>query len=167
MIYGKPSDDAPIDQGDILDGCPQLSFIKWDLDEPSEASIKQVQARVIVLTQACDLANEKTNRILVASVLDPQQLIDDGVFKPADIKGPVRALRVWGWYFLPKSDEFGLPESLVDLRQLHTVRPDLLAELVRRGKRQARLQPLYREHLNQHFANSYARIGLPQPYPTD
>ena len=29
------------------------------------------------------------------------------------------------------------------------------------------LQPLYREHLAKHFADSYRRIGLPEPYETD
>jgi hypothetical protein len=52
---------------------------------------------------------------------------------------------------------------IVDLRQLHTVRLDLLAELCRR----ARVQPLYRKHLAKHFADTYSRIGLPEPYDTD
>jgi len=33
--------------------------------------------------------------------------------------------------------------------------------------RRARVQPLYREHLAKHFADTYSRIGLPEPYPTD
>ncbi len=56
---------------------------------------------------------------------------------------------------------------IVDLRQLHTVPIDLLTALCRSGKRRARVEPLYREHLNKHFANSYDRIGLPEPYDTE
>ena len=59
----------------------------------------------------------------------------DAILKAADVRGPIRAGRVFGWYFLPKNTELGLPEMIVDLRQLHTVRLDLLTELCRRGKR--------------------------------
>lgn len=94
-------------------------------------------------------------------------MVDQNLLKAADIRGPIRAGRVFGWYFLPKSAEFGLPEMIVDMRQLHTVRLDLLTELCRRGQRRARVQPLYREHLAKHFADTYSRIGLPEPYETE
>ena len=55
---------------------------------------------------------------------------------------------------------------IVDLRRLHTVRSDLLRELYRSGKRRGRVQPLYREHLAKHFADTFSRIGLPRPYET-
>jgi hypothetical protein len=29
------------------------------------------------------------------------------------------------------------------------------------------IQPLYREHLAKHFADTYSRIGLPEPYETE
>jgi hypothetical protein len=68
---------------------------------------------------------------------------------------------------LPKNEGLGLPEMIVDLRQLHTVRLDLLTALCRHGHRRARVQPLYREHLAKHFADTYSRIGLPEPYATE
>jgi hypothetical protein len=55
---------------------------------------------------------------------------------------------------------------IVDLRQLHTVRLDLLAALIQSGHRRARLWSPYREHLAKHFANTFSRIGLPEPYET-
>ena len=56
--------------------------------------------------------------------------------------------------------EFGLPESIIDLRQLHTVRLDLLTELCQHGRRRACIQPLCREHLAKPFADSYNRMGV-------
>jgi hypothetical protein len=85
----------------------------------------------------------------------------------AEIRGHVRAGRVFGWYYPPKSTALDLPEMIVDFRQLHTVRMDLLTALGQRGHRKARVQPLYREHLAKHFADTYNRIGLPEPYATD
>jgi hypothetical protein len=56
---------------------------------------------------------------------------------------------------------------IVNLRQLHTVSLDLLGEFCRQGQRRARLLCPDREHLAKHFADTYSRIGLPEPYQTD
>ena len=56
--------------------------------------------------------------------------------------------------------------SIVDLRQLFTVPLDVIRELAAAGRRKARIQPLFREHLARHFADTYSRIGLPEPYET-
>ena len=55
---------------------------------------------------------------------------------------------------------------IIDFRRLHTVRLELLRELCRTGKRRARIQTPYREHLAKHFADTFSRIGLPRPYET-
>ena len=168
MIYRLPAVDEPLDQGDIIDQCPVVRVTDFDLDQPNDKiHLETVSNRVIILTQTCDLANEKVTSITTAVVHDAQKLVDNRILKPSDIRGPIRACRVWGWYFLPKNAALSLPESIIDLRQLHTMRLDLLVALCRRGQRRARLQPLYREHLGKHLADTYSRIGLPQPYDTD
>jgi hypothetical protein len=55
---------------------------------------------------------------------------------------------------------------IVDLRRLHTVPLDLLRALCQAGKRSERVQTPYREHLAKHFADTFSRIGLPEPYET-
>ena len=52
---------------------------------------------------------------------------------------------------------------IVDLRQLHTVRLDLLTALSVSGRRRARLLSPFREHLAKHFADTFSRIALPEP----
>jgi len=167
VIYRAPLPDEPIDQGDLIDDCPVLSIGAYDLDNLTKVHVPVAVSRVVVLTQTCDLANGKAASAAVAVVRDAQSLVEKQLLKAADIRGPIRAGRIYGWYFLPKSAELGLPEMIVDLRQLHTVRLDLLTELCRRSRRRARVQPLYREHLAKHFADTYSRIGLPEPYETD
>jgi hypothetical protein len=167
VIYRKPAEDDSIDQGDLIDGCPVIIVGTFDpVNLPSTTAV-QGTSRVIVLTQTCDLANQKANLAVVAVVRDAPWMVSQGLLKVSDIRGPIRAGRVFGWYFLPKSGDLGLPEMIVDFRQLHTVRLDLLTELCRRGQRKARVQSLYREHLAKHFADTYSRIGLPAPYETD
>lgn len=167
MIYRLPSREEAIDQGDIIDGCPILSLVQFDLDKPSEIETKHALQRIIVLTQTCDLANQKASRIIAALVFDAQKVVHDQLLKASDVRGSLRGGRIFGWYFLPKYVESGLPEMIVDFRQLHTLRLDLLNSLCQRGQRKARVQPLYREHLSKHFADTYSRIGLPEPYETE
>jgi hypothetical protein len=60
----------------------------------------------------------------------------------------------------------GVPESLVDLRDLHTVPRALMEGLRDQGRLVCRLITPYRKHLAQHFSVTYSRIGLPEPYAT-
>lgn len=166
MIYIRPSPLDGIDQGDIIESCPITFVSSFDLDDLQRSEIEYVPARVIVLTQTCDLANQKTLSTTVALVHDAANLVSQNLLKPADIRGPVRAGRVFGWYFLPACVDHSLPEMIVDLRELQTVRIDLLTTLCRRGRRPARLLSPYREHLAKHFADTFSRIGLPDPYET-
>jgi hypothetical protein len=167
MIYGETTPSDSIDQADIIDGCPLIFVSRFDLDRLDEIEIEFVPTRVLVLTQTCDLANRKTSIVTVAIVHDAQFLVSERLLKPADIRGPIRAGRVFGWYFLPASARLGLPEMVVDLRQLHTVRDDILTALCQRGRRRARLLSPYREHLAKHFADTFSRIGLPEPYESE
>ena len=95
-----------------------------------------------------------------------QLLVDRQLLKPATVRDQVRLGKVHGWYFLPASDAIGLPESIVNLRDLHTVSRGILEKLTSAGKRVCRIVTPYREHLAQHFAVTYMRIALPEPYQT-
>jgi hypothetical protein len=89
------------------------------------------------------------------------------MLKESVIRDQVRRGQVYGWYFLPAAAApILLPESIVDLRDLHTVSRVVLERLVADGKRLGRVATPYREHLAQHLAVTYSRIGLPEPYET-
>jgi hypothetical protein len=158
---------VPLSQGDILDDCP-LVFWKEQTREVAEGEKPQsLQARVIILTQACDLANSKAARVVVAVVHEAADVVQEGRVKEKVIRDHVRKGQVYGWYFLPADPTRpGFLESLVDLRDLHTVPMALLEGLQAQGKHVGRLVTPYREHLAQHFSVTYSRIGLPEPYGT-
>mgnify|MGYP007073184494 CR=1 FL=1 len=167
MIYHPRDPSDRIDQGDMINGCPILTIGRFDRQDPANPAAGCTLSRVVVLTQACDLAQGKASRAVVAVCYPAQQVIDDGALKPSEVKGPVRAARVYGWYFLPAHAAYGIPELLVDLRQIHTVEVGVLVELCRDGNRNAGLATPYREHLAKNFAATYSRIGLPEPYQTE
>ena len=123
--------------------------------------------RVVVLTQACDLAQEKTTRVVVAPVHEAAELVARNVLKAGAIRDQVRRGQVFGWYFLPAAPApITLAESIVDLRELHTIERGTLEYLVGAGKRVCRIRTPWREHLAQHFGTTYTRIALPEPYAT-
>lgn len=156
-----------LSQGDILDDCP---LVFWEdqtrqVDEGDEPVSQR--ARVIILTQACDLVNDRTTRVVVAKIHAAADLVRTGRVKERVIRDNVRKGQVYGWYFLPADlTRPGLPESLVDLRDLHTVPMTLLEGLQSRGKHVGRLITPYREPLAQHLSVTDSRIGLPEPYGT-
>ena len=167
MIYESPHTDASVDQGDIIDDCP-ISYIDHvEPTRPDDVEWEFATSRIVVLTQTCDLANQRTRHVNVAIVMDAVQLVQQGLLKASDIRGSIRAGRVFGWYFLPKNAELNLPEMIVDLRQLHTVPLDLLTGLCEQNRRRGRLTGLYRAHLGKHFGDTFSRIGLPEPYETE
>lgn len=133
-----------------------------------DAAPSRWQERVIVLTQACDLAQAKTTKVLVALVQPAQLLVEQGILKAPSIRDQVRRGLVYGWYFLPAAPApLPLPESIIDLHDLHTVPRVVLERLIADGKRVCHFCSPYREHLAQHFAVTYMRIGLPVPYETE
>ncbi len=162
MIYTRLDTSEELSQGDILDDCPVLIW-QPPLDESAASAV--IRTRVIVLTQACDVAQTKTDRIVIAVVHDAKLLVESGKLNSKTIRDQIRAHRVYGWYFLPAGP--GLEESIVDLRDLHTIPHEMLSQLITDGKRVCRLVTPYREHMAQHFSTTYSRIGLPQPYGTE
>ena len=164
MIYSICNADEPLDQGDIVEDCPMVTVAEHAPESLEHARLDL--RRGIILTQTCDIAQMKVERLVVAAVYPTQDLIDRKVVKPADVKGPIRAGRVWGLDFLPAHAAAGLGEMIVDFQRLHSIPINVLDNLRQSGKRRLRLLTPYREHLAKHFADTYSRIGLPQPYDT-
>ena len=167
MIWSWPGIEEPLDQGDIVDQCPVIEIENFNPESPAETGVRCTPSRVMVLTQTCDVANQKTTRISVGVVHGVRGLVESKKVRASDVRGPIRAGRVFGWYFLPKGDACGMEESIVDLRHVVSVPRSILDSLIAGGHRRARLQPLYREHLARHFAETFGRIGLPEPYETE
>src|SRR5260370_20241861 len=149
-MYEQPT-AADLSQGDILDDCPilvwKLAPPPLDLGVPPEIRI----IRVVVLTQACDLAQDKTTRVVVAPIHEAAELVAKNILKAGAIRDQVRRGQVFGWYFLPAAPApIALAESIVDLRELHTIERSTLAHLVGSGKRVCSIQNHWLKRLAQH-----------------
>jgi hypothetical protein len=168
MMYEPLPPGLSLSQGDVIDNCPIFSPGDPSATDGIGSEPTRYQVRAVVLTQSCDLAQSKTSKVVVAVVHSCADLVTHGVLKPATIRDNVRRHQVYGWYFLPTAPEpIRLPESIVDLRSLHTVPRAVLEHLIAAGEGVCRLATPYREHLAQHFGVTYMRIGLPEPYATE
>jgi hypothetical protein len=160
-VFAKPKNSDPLYQGDVIDSCPLIFWDCFQNDDEVVRKPKEIDCRVIVLSQSCDLANQKSTRVQVAVVHETAFLVDQGVLKAKTIRDSVRLHKVFGWYFLEQSEL--LPESIVDFRDIHTVARLLLEDLVTKDLRICTLVSPYREHLAKHFADTYSRVALPRP----
>jgi len=102
MIYLPTTPDEPVDQGDLLSECPIAMVTGFDPADESSALMRVSLLRVVVLTQTCDLAQQKTDIVNVAIAFDAQFLVDEKLIKPADVKGSLRSGRIWGSLFPPR-----------------------------------------------------------------
>lgn len=160
----QPGSSEPLYQGDIIDSC---LLIFWDCFEDGDEVIRkpqEIDVRVVVLTQSCDLDNKKSTRVQVAVMHETEFLVQQGVLKAKTIRDNVRLHKMFGWYFLEQSDL--LPESIIDFRDIHTVSRLLIDELVAKGKRICTIVSPYREHMAKHFADTFSRVALPKPPKT-
>src|SRR5713101_8134431 len=134
MLYATPPPEEPIAQGDILDACPIFGLEVPTTGVDMDAAPARWQERVLVLTQACDLAQTKTTKVLVALVQPAQLLVERGVLKGPTIRDQVRRGLVYGWYFLPAPPApIPLPESIIDFHDLHTLPRAVLEHLIANG----------------------------------
>src|SRR5262245_62104972 len=105
---------TPLSQGDIIDDCPISTLEVASLRDIPTAAGSLWRVRAVVLTQACDLAQVRTDRVLVASVHAAADLVANGLLKPNVIRDQIRRGQVFGWYFLPAAPAaIALPESIV------------------------------------------------------
>ena len=101
MMYQTVAADVPLSQGDVIDGCPLFGLEPAGNGIDLNAAPARWEARVIVLTQACDLAQTKTTKVLVGWVHVAADLVREGVLKGSVVRDQVRRGQVYGWYFLP------------------------------------------------------------------
>src|SRR4051812_10468025 len=141
---------AELEQGDVLIGCPVLVPIEADIeaasaeggggDEPSEVetlAVEEAIRDVVVMTQSCDLVNDKVQDVLVAEVIEWASWVraeaDAGRQLGKNAQEGWRKKLVRGQYpalslLHDHGEEPSMGWSIVDFRKLYTVRKELLEQ---------------------------------------
>ncbi len=166
----------PLDQRDLVCGCPQL---RWknphQLVEGRKITAQSVVVKVdaVVLTQTCDLEQKKVQDVVVC----PAWTLGD--FRPGweaarTAAGKQPTDKAWNSYcqqvqkgkmtnlFLLQAynGDVSTDFRIVDFHGVFTVPLSVLEALAELKARLALSSP-QREAVNQRFAHSFSRIGLP------
>jgi hypothetical protein len=158
-------------QGDLLSACPVsrvLGFEQWPVPTGQPVEVEIYLEDLVILSQSCDLANDKIQDVILAQVLNWQvacaELVKQGnlfarskQFRRALIAGNIPSLSL-----LHQRDEPpALGWSVVDFHRVFVLSKPVVVAVARAAGPRLRLRPPYREYLAQAFARYFMRVGLP------
>ena len=152
-----------IQQGERIGNCP-IIIPPNGITEEGEYEVVVEEYNVVVLSQSCDLENNKIDIVLVAPywTFDEIEAIHGPSYVGKKYKNKFREGLVPGYHLLETCalDEFTSEHVIVDFKNIYGVDINFLREYVA-DKKRIRLLPPYREHLSQSFARHFMRVGLP------
>jgi hypothetical protein len=182
--YESVNADTRLSQGDIILDCPIVQWaakpVELNLDQECETLVSLTEvakADLIVMTQACDLEQNKVANVILCPHLPLEKYREHwekAVFakegKPANTKQWKRICSdlkngyTWNLSMLNEGsvNDLILTHRIVDFHEVYTL-PRVFLESLLQGRAQPRLRlrPPYREHLSQAFARYFMRVGLP------
>lgn len=158
-----------LEQGDIISRClipvPTKGVYQSVLDGTGEADIDIREADIIVLSQSCDLENDKIESVILCPIWPLKALVEKNPhFKSSDAKESLRQGKEPAYHLLDDHTEAqtSLPISVVDFHQIHALPKAYLEAIAEKSDQRLRLLSPYKEHLSQAFARYFMRVGLPQ-----
>lgn len=168
--YELISNEEEITQGDIIKGCPVpilKSFKGTEAGDIIEAEIETIDG--IVMTQACDIANNKVDNIILCSITSKEEFetIQESngnnskqIKKNLEgiIRGQQNAYHIINEY---KTADFSQDYYIINFKDIFSIPVDLAKKVAKDNGKRLRLCPPYREHLSQAFARYFMRVGLP------
>ncbi|MDR2592289.1 MAG: hypothetical protein LBC59_05725 [Chitinispirillales bacterium] len=171
-------DDVPanstVEQGDIVERCNIIipnerhySAILNNEENNEPLDVKEING--IVLSQSCDIQNEKIDSIILCPIWSLQKFVEKGDgFRSSKMRENLRKGIFPEYHLLQKFKGNELPEDFyyVDFHRIYSV-PKAFIEALLKNKTRKRLLPPYREHLSQSFARYFMRVGLPVDIPND
>lgn len=163
--------DTSLEQGDFIPNCPIIIPSANPL-AGQEIEVDVHQYNVLILTQSCDLENDKVEIVLVCPYLTFEEFIETQDIGWQSKNGRkkifdnMRQGAQPSYHLLNKEEEIGINDYLVvDFRNVYGVHVQFLREYVKNLKNRIRILPPYKEHLSQSFARFFMRVGLPLNIP--
>lgn len=158
-------------QGDILRHCPVFIVsgkATWPIARSSPVDVDISEIDLVVMTQSCDLANDKVEDVLLARLIawsvvvkteveTGNTLYQSSKLRKQLVEGNVPGLSLLHKHEAPPQ----LPWSVVDFRRLFTLPKVFVNQFAAACGPRLRLRSPYREHLAQAFARYFMRVGLP------
>lgn len=153
-------------QGDLIPRCRIFSFAA-DLApaEPAgEMEVALAEADLIVVTQSCDLVNDKAQLVALCPIHGLSAFeTSNPAFKTKNRWEMVRKGQQPGLHMLasPESPDDNRSALVVDFGQIHSLPQSYLARRTSEAGPRWRLESPFLEHFSQAFARYFMRVGLP------
>lgn len=164
--YQVVNGTEPLLQGDFFNSCPIV--IPPMTIESDTVPADVVVYDIVVMSQSCDLAQDKIDLVLVCPVWPLSEFGNrSSFFRGRDGKEALRKGNVTGYHLLKNSEIEGFETDfqVVDFRNVYGIPLEFLKNRASVTNRRLRLLPPYREHLSQAFARFFMRVGLPVDIP--
>lgn len=183
--YSRVEAQTPLTQGDLISDCPVIAWAAGPLNlsgsnegEVLKGATIAIQADVVVMTQACDLENNKVDNVILCPHIsiseyrkaweEERKKSNENPTKKAwgSLYNDIRDGYIWNLTILNsgESGDLKTEHRIVDFHDVYTIPRSFLESLLKqRGQARLRLNPPYREHLSQAFARFFMRVGLPVP----
>lgn len=159
--YAEVDKSTPISQGDIVLNCPIIvpdpEFDFTDLENINKIGMRIYTADVIVMTQACDLANNPPDTVIVAQLNNLEDISSWGVLSE------INSGRRPAYHLISKKENGNviMDYRIVDFTSIYSVSLILLQKQAEQQGQRLRLNSPYLEFMSQRFGNFFSRIGLP------
>lgn len=151
-------------QGDLLPGCNVPAFDENFGVEGIEAEVPIKKTDLIVVTQSCDLENDKVALVALCPIhaLDVFEQTNP-VFKTRSRWEMVRKGQQPGLHLLasPTTPEDNRAALVVDFGEIHSLPPRYVKKHAAQLGPRWRLESPFLEHFSQALARYFMRVGLP------
>ena len=159
---------ADLAQGDSLRSCLVPIFPADLSTDAEEYQVDIGEANLIIVTQSCDLANEKAEFVALCPLLTLDEMeAANPKFGRKGAWEEVRRGRREGLHMLagPEEPENNRKALVVDFRQIYSLPYNYLSSHAERLGDRWRLESPFLEHFSQAFARFFMRVGLPSAIP--
>lgn len=158
---------SELQQGDLIPDCP-IVVPPNNIIEGSNIDVEVSLIDSVILSQSCDLENDKIQIVLVCPYFSLKTFLSQ--MKEQNKKSKEKAIEnlkrgnLPGYHLINKDESIQILSdyTVVDFRNIYGIQINALFNLVSKLEIRHRLLPPYREHLSQAFARFFMRVGLPQ-----
>jgi hypothetical protein len=158
-------------QGDMLFNCPVLlgtEQLRWPIPPDARVDAHVKVFDLVVMTQSCDLQNDKAQEVLVAHLVawpdavraeaqKGNEAAKSSKFRTLLVDGNLPSLSL----LHKREGSPQLPWSVVNFHRLFTLSRGFVKQFAASCGPRLRIRSPYREHLAQAFARYFMRVGLP------
>lgn len=154
-------------QGDLLDGC-RMPIFSGESNDGSAQDVDVVEARLLVVTQSCDLEQEKLEFVALCPIHTIDEFADaNSKYENRKHFNEILAGKLHTYHMLASPADPGDNSQayIVDFGHIVSLPLDYLKTHATSIGPRWRLSPPYLEHFSQAFARFFMRVGLPTSIP--